>query len=156
MSPSGVIDSGSLSRYVLRAVLRRCPRCGNRRAWFVTWFRQVDRCRGCGIRRTRDTEGHELGALTVALVLNIGLVVVAVAVAVALTVPDVPVVTLYAVLATAAIVVPLLTWPLTHTLWMAIDLRVRPVGLDEAAEAAHWLERAGSERADRTSDRSNA
>ena len=88
-----------------------------------------------------------------ALVLNIGLVLLAVAVAVALTVPDVPVVTLYVVLASAAIVIPLVTWPLTHTIWMAIDLRVRPVGPDEEAEAAAWLNGGG---ANRTSDRSNA
>ena len=155
MSPSGEVVSGSLMRYLLRAVVRSCPRCGSHRAWFVTWFRQGERCRGCGIRRTRDVDGHELGALTIALVLNIGLVIVAVGVAVALTVPDVPVVTLYVVLASAAIVVPLATWPITHTLWMAIDLRVRPVGPDEAAEALNWLESGGSS-SDRTSDRSNA
>ena len=91
-----------------------------------------------------------------ALVLNIGIVLVAVAVAVALTVPDVPVVTLYVVLASAAIVTPLVTWPITHTLWMAIDLRVRPVGPDEAAEARAWLRKGGSSPNDRTSDRSNA
>lgn len=89
--------------------------------------------------------------MTIALVLNIGLVILAVAVAVALTVPDVPVVKLYVVLTSAAIVVPLTTWPITHTIWMAIDLRVRPVGADEAAEAEAWVA-----TQDRTSDRSNA
>lgn len=112
------------------------------------------------MRRTRGVDGHELGALTVALVLNIGLVLLAVAVAVALTVPDVPVVTLYVVLASAAIVIPLVTWPITHTIWMAIDLRVRPVGSEEAAEAAEWLTARGFAPglggSDRTSDRSNA
>ena len=101
-------------------------------------------------------DGHELGALTVALVLNIGIVLVAVAVAVALTVPDVPVVTLYVVLASAAIVTPLVIWPVTHTLWMAIDLRVRPVEPDEAAEALAWIRESGSSPNDRTFDRSNA
>lgn len=91
------------------------------------------------MRRTRGVDGHELGALTVGLVLNIGLVIAAVGIAVALTVPDVPVVTLYVILASAAIVIPVVTWPLTHTIWIAIDLRVRPVGDDEAAEAAAWL-----------------
>ena len=91
------------------------------------------------MRRTRGVDGHELGALTIGLVLNIGLVIAAVGVAVALTVPDVPVVTLYVILASAAIVIPVVTWPLTHTIWIAIDLRVRPVGDDEAAEAAAWL-----------------
>jgi hypothetical protein len=84
-------------------------------------------------------DGHELGALTVALVLNVGLVVVAVGVAVAFTVPDVPVVPLYAVLAISALVIPVVTWPLTHTVWSAIDLRVRPVGPAEGAEAEAWL-----------------
>ena len=91
------------------------------------------------MRRTRGVDGHELGALTIGLVLNIGLVIAAVGIAVALTVPDVPVVTLYVILASAAIVIPVVTWPLTHTIWIAIDLRVRPVGDDEAAEAAAWL-----------------
>lgn len=91
------------------------------------------------MRRTRGVDGHELGALTIGLVLNIGLVIAAVGVAVALTVPDVPVVTLYVILASAAIVIPVVTWPLTHTIWIAIDLRVRPVGDDEASEAAAWL-----------------
>lgn len=126
----------------------------------MSWFRQGERCVRCGLRRTRGVDGHELGALTVALALNIGLVVLAVAVAVALTVPDVPVVTLYVILASAAIVIPLVTWPLTHTIWMAIDLRVRPVGSDEATEAAGWLTNQGSGPANgdtnRTSDRSNA
>jgi len=80
-----------------------------------------------------------LGALTIGLVLNIGLVIAAVGIGVALTVPDVPVVTLYVILASAAIVIPVVTWPLTHTIWIAIDLRVRPVGDDEAAEAVAWL-----------------
>lgn len=123
-----------------RAVVRRCPLCGDPRAWFRSWFAQNDRCAGCGLRRTRGVDGHELGSLTVALVVNIGLVVVAVGVALALTVPDVPVLTLYVVLASAAVVVPVGTWPLTHTVWMAIDLRLRPPTPDEWAEAQVWHE----------------
>ncbi|MBU3718114.1 MAG: hypothetical protein FGM45_07395 [Actinobacteria bacterium] len=146
MTDSGSLGASSrvfpalpLSRLVLRAIVRRCPRCGSRRAWFRSWFAQGERCVGCGLRRTRGVDGHELGALTIGLVLNIGLVIAAVGIAVALTVPDVPVVTLYVILASAAIVIPVVTWPLTHTIWIAIDLRVRPVSDDEAAEAAAWL-----------------
>jgi hypothetical protein len=32
-----------------------------------------------------------------------------------------------------------LTWPVTHTLWMAIDLVARPMGVEEIAEAQAWL-----------------
>ena len=120
------------------AVQRRCPRCGDGRAWFESWFRQGERCRGCGVRRTRNIEGHELGSMTVALVVNIGLIVLALSLAIVLTVPDVPVLTLYLVLASAAVIVPIATWPLTHTVWMAIDLRFRPLEPLEAEEAATW------------------
>jgi hypothetical protein len=77
--------------------------------------------------------------MTIALLLNIGLVVVAIATAIVVTVPDIPVLTLSIVLAASAIIVPIMTWPISHTLWSAIDLRFRPVDESEAAEAAKWL-----------------
>lgn len=77
--------------------------------------------------------------MTVALVLNIGLIVLALAVAIVITVPDVPVLTLYGVLASTAVIVPIATWPMTHTIWMALDLRFRPLGTDESIEADSWL-----------------
>lgn len=130
-----------LGRMLWRALGRRCPRCGDRRAWFIGWFRQGERCVGCGVRRTRDVEGHELGSLTIGLVVNIGIISAALGLALALTVPDVPVLTLYLVLASTALVVPIVTWPLTHTVWMAIDLKSRPVDSEESREAESWLTR---------------
>ena len=79
--------------------------------------------------------------MTIALVLNIGLVVVAIGIAVALTVPDIPVLTLSIVLTATAIFVPISTWPISHTLWTAIDLRFRPMDQPEVSEAADWLAR---------------
>jgi uncharacterized protein (DUF983 family) len=129
----------STGKMIRRSLLRQCPRCANRSAWFTSWFKQGDRCVGCGIKRTRDTDGHELGSMTVASVVNIVLIMVAMGIAIALTAPDVPVLTLYIVLASAALVFPVLTWPVTHTLWMAIDLVARPMGVEEIAEAQAWL-----------------
>ncbi len=129
----------SIGKMIRRSLLRQCPRCANRSAWFTSWFKQGDRCVGCGVKRTRDTDGHELGSMTIASVLNIVLIMAAIGIAVAITAPDVPVLTLSIVLASAALVFPVLTWPITHTLWMAIDLIVRPVGVDEVAEAQAWL-----------------
>jgi len=129
----------STGKMIRRSLLRQCPRCANRSAWFTSWFKQGERCIGCGIKRTRDTDGHELGSMTIASVLNIVLVMAAIGIAVAFTAPDVPVLTLYIVLASAALVFPILTWPMTHTLWMAIDLILRPMGVDEVAEAQAWL-----------------
>ena len=129
----------STGKMIRRSLLRQCPRCANRSAWFTSWFKQGERCIGCGIKRTRDTDGHELGSMTVASVVNIVLIMVAMGIAIALTAPDVPVLTLYIVLASAALVFPVLTWPVTHTLWMAIDLVARPMGVEEIAEAQAWL-----------------
>lgn len=77
--------------------------------------------------------------MTIAITLNIVLIMVAMAIAVAFTIPDVPVVTLYVVLTVSALVIPVGTWPITHTLWSAIDLRVRPVSDEEAADAQSWV-----------------
>ena len=129
----------STGKMIRRSLLRQCPRCANRSAWFTSWFKQGERCIGCGIKRTRDTDGHELGSITIASVLNIVLIMAAIGIAIALTAPDVPVLTLYIVLASAALVFPVLTWPVTHTLWMAIDLVARPMGVEEIAEAQAWL-----------------
>jgi uncharacterized protein (DUF983 family) len=129
----------STGKMIRRSLMRQCPRCANRSAWFTSWFKQGERCIGCGIKRTRDTNGHELGSMTIASVLNIVLIMAAIGIAIALTAPDVPVLTLYIVLASAALVFPVLTWPVTHTLWMAIDLVARPMGVEEIAEAQAWL-----------------
>ena len=125
---------------ICRSLLRRCPNCGHHRAWFINWFKQGDRCVGCGVKRTRDTEGHELGSMTIASMINIVLIMIAIGIAIAITAPDVPVLTLYIVLASAALIFPILTWPMTHTVWMAIDLIVRPMSQGEAADAQAWLE----------------
>jgi hypothetical protein len=79
--------------------------------------------------------------MTIALIVDIGLVVVALGIAIALTVPDIPVLTLSVVLAVSSVVVSVGTWPISHTLWTAIDLRFRPLEEAEAAEAALWLAR---------------
>ncbi|MFZ9675107.1 MAG: hypothetical protein ACO3GZ_06050 [Ilumatobacteraceae bacterium] len=124
---------------IFRALVRRCPRCADRRAWFHSFFKQGERCVGCGLRRTRGVDGHELGSMTVAITVNIGLIMLCMGVAVAITIPDVPVVTLYVILTVSAIVIPVATWPITHTLWSAIDLRVRPLSADEASDALSWV-----------------
>lgn len=140
--PTKVIDDGcSLPLMIGRALVRRCPRCGDRRAWFDGWFRQRSHCRACGVCRTRQVDGHELGSMTVALVVNISLIVAVLGVAIALTVPDIPVLTLTLVLSATAITVPIATWPLSHTVWMALDLRFRPLDDGEISEAATWVAR---------------
>jgi uncharacterized protein (DUF983 family) len=130
----------SLLRMIARALLRKCPRCGSRKAWFRNWYRQNERCVGCGLKRTRGTYGQELGALVVGNVFNLAIILIAILV-VMLTVGE-SIDGIFAVTVTMmgiAVVIPTITWPMTHTLWMALDLRFRPVDEAESAEAAAWL-----------------
>ena len=126
-------------RMVGRSLLRKCPRCGSRKAWFRNWYRQNERCVGCGLKRTRGTYGQELGALVVGNVFNLAIILVTILV-VMLTVGDrMDVFGVTVTLMGIAVLIPTITWPMTHTLWMALDLRIRPVDDAESAEAQAWL-----------------
>jgi hypothetical protein len=80
----------------------------------------VDDCPRCHLHFERE-HGYWAGALAI----NIGLAgatfVVAFGVALALTVPDVPVLPLLAILVPLMIVVPLLGYPFSKTIWVAVD-----------------------------------
>jgi uncharacterized protein (DUF983 family) len=123
-----------------RALLRRCPWCGDRRAWFRKgvrgWFGRTDHCRRCGLRWDRNTNGHELGALTVNILLIMGLLIIAMIVGIVLTVPEIAVAPLVIGLAIAAVVGPIVSYPFGYTIWMAIDLAVRRPSAEELAANA--------------------
>ena len=105
---------------------RRCPWCGGRGAFFTGWFHKQETCRTCGISWRRGYEGFELGALAINAVLVLGLLVVAMGIGIAVTLPDVAVVPLLLILGVGAIVLPILFYPVSYTLWQAVDLAMRP------------------------------
>ncbi len=108
-----------------RAMLLKCPWCASRRTFLRGWFRRHDRCRTCGIRWRRE-EGFELGAVTVNTILTFGALTIAMAVGFVLTVPDIPVLPFVASLAVVAVVMPIVVYPFTYTMWLAFDLAVHP------------------------------
>lgn len=117
----------SLPRMLARGAVRRCPWCGAGGAFFDGWFDKRPSCRGCGLRWRRGDVGFELGAATAAAVLTLGLLMVALGVSLAVTWPEVAVVPLVVTLGVAAVVVPIVAYPVSYTLWQALDLVVRPV-----------------------------
>jgi len=123
-----------------RALLRRCPWCGDQRAWFRKglrgWFGRTSHCRRCGLRWDRNTDGHELGALTVNILLIMGLLIIAMVIGIVLTVPDIAVAPLVTGLGIAAVIGPVVSYPFGYTIWMAIDLAVRPPSPEELAANA--------------------
>jgi uncharacterized protein (DUF983 family) len=120
---------------MLRAVTLRCPLCASRRTFIRGWFRRYDRCRTCGITWHREV-GFELGAVTVNTIVTFGALTIAMVVGFVRTSPDIPVLPFVLSLAAVAVVVPILIYPFTYTMWLAFDLAVHPPDKTELA-AAH-------------------
>src|SRR5262245_40990825 len=120
----------SFPRMVGRALLLRCPWCAGRRAWFDGWFKLSPRCHTCGYKYERQV-GFMLGSLTMNVIVTFG------AVAIGLIVGLVFFSTTVAIVLTvvAGIVLPIVGYPFTVTLWAAIDLLMRPLEPDEIAHA---------------------
>ncbi len=80
-----------------------------------------------------------------AAVLTIGPLVAALGIALAITWPETPVGPLLAVFLPATLVMPILAYPLSYTVWQAIDLTWREADPDDF-DAAHIV--AGALRGD--------
>lgn len=108
---------------------------------FRHWVRMVPTCPRCGLR-FRRVDGHWLGSwfLNVCVVQTV--VVAVLVIGVAATYPDPPILPLAVADGAAALVVPLLFFPFSRTLWVAIDLAMRPLDFDDGVapgfELEHW------------------
>ena len=98
---------------------RRCARCGGGHL-FRRYFTMVDDCPRCGLHFERE-QGYWAGALAINIGLAGAVFIVVFAVALALTVPNVPVVPLLAILIPLMVVVPMLGYPFSKTMWVAVD-----------------------------------
>jgi uncharacterized protein (DUF983 family) len=116
---------------LLRGAFRRCPWCAGRGAFFTSWFQKSESCRTCGLRWRRDDVGFELGAAAMASMIVLGPLVAGLAVTLAITWPEVEVVPMLVGSAIAAIVLPVVLYPISYTMWQAVDLVVRPVSADD-------------------------
>jgi hypothetical protein len=70
--------------------------------------------------------GFELGAITVTSILTLGVIVVGVAAGLILTAPDFAVIEIIVGLVVVAVLMPILVYPSSYTLWQACDLVMRP------------------------------
>jgi uncharacterized protein (DUF983 family) len=117
-----------------RALLRRCPRCGGK-GWFRGWFTKVERCSTCGYRYERQP-GFLLGALTINTIVTFGLLAAVLLVGSILSYPDIAVGPMLIAAAAVAVVVPIVFYPFSYTIWAAVDLTMRPLEAAEQADAA--------------------
>jgi uncharacterized protein (DUF983 family) len=115
-----------------RGVRRRCAWCGGRGAFLDGWFTKRDACRTCGITWRRGYEGFELGALAINVIVCFGVLVVGMVIGLIATWPDIAVVPLLVILGVGAIALPILVYPVSYTVWQAVDLAMHPPGPGEA------------------------
>ena len=120
-------------RLLARGLTRRCPWCGDRRAYVVGWFKRIDRCRRCGHGYRRGDHAFELGAVTANIMLTVLAILITILVAVVVTLPDFDVWWVVGPAAAVAVVGPVLFYPISFTLWQAIDLWMRPPSPAELA-----------------------
>lgn len=126
MSPPAPPVRPSLLTMMARGAMRRCPWCGDSKAYFIGWFAKIDACRRCHTPWRRGDVGFELGAVTVTTILTFGSVVVGVAAGLILTAPDFAVIEIMIGLVVVAVVMPIVVYPSSYTLWQACDLAMRP------------------------------
>jgi len=118
-----------------RAAVLTCPHCGSRRTFIKHWLGRYERCRTCGIEWHRE-HGFELGPVALNVVVTFFLLAVGMIVAFVSTAPDFPAVALTVGLVSAAILIPLIAYPFTNTIWLAFDLATHKPDARELAAAA--------------------
>jgi uncharacterized protein (DUF983 family) len=128
------LDGGRARRLVGRALRLRCPACGAgglRRHWMA--FHAS--CPRCALRLDRGEHDFFIGAYLVNLIVAELIAAGFIALAVLLTWPDVPWTGMLYGGAALVIVAPLVTYPFSRLVWLAIDLIFQPAGEQDFAAA---------------------
>lgn len=117
---------------LVRGARLHCPVCRGG-GLFEGFGRLPDRCPHCSFRFER-VDGHWMGSLGLNTIVSFATTFVVLMVAVLLTMPRIPTIPVIAAGAGSAVLVPLLFFPASKTLWTAIDLVMRPLTEAESVE----------------------
>ncbi|HEU4318575.1 MAG TPA: DUF983 domain-containing protein [Acidimicrobiia bacterium] len=128
--------SATRGQMISRALRRRCPRCGT--AAFASWFTMHDHCPGCGLHFEREP-GYWVGAVTINTVVIFATFLVTFGGLTLLTWPNVPWVVVLIVTLIVNLVVPIVFYPLSKTVWLALEMSWHPLEPDEIEAAAARL-----------------
>jgi uncharacterized protein (DUF983 family) len=120
-------DSGPLRAAIIigRAAARRCPNCGSSGV-FRSYLQQRRTCPTCGLKLDRGEDDFFIGAYTINLIVAELTVFVAGIAVLVLAWPDVPWSALMWGLALLMVVAPVVLYPVSRQLWLALDLVLRP------------------------------
>lgn len=108
-----------------RALRRRCPNCGGRPI-FSRWIHMADRCPSCGLVLSRKESGYSLGGFWLNMLFAEGVTVALLVITLVRTWPDPPWDLLQYGLPALALLTPVLFFPFSKTLFLALDLMARP------------------------------
>ena len=131
-------EEPGMLRVLWRGFTRRCPRCGSGHL-FRRYFTLVDDCPRCALHFDRG-DGYFTGALAINIAVVSAVFAVTFIVAMALTIPEVPVAPLLAIFIPLMTLGPILYYPFSKTVWMAVDraLLHRMDPGDQAALEVEW------------------
>lgn len=115
----------STRRLLGRGLVRACPACGAFKQ-FRWWLKMNEQCHRCGLTFER-IEGHWIGAIGMNTIVSFGILLLSLVVSFVVTFPDFPVVPLMVWHTLLAVLVPILFFPFSRTLWTAIDIAMRPL-----------------------------
>ena len=124
---------------VFRALRRKCPRCGD--PAYESFFGMREHCLRCGLEFERE-EGYWVGAMIINTTVTFATFLLVFGGSIVLTWPDVPWPAVLAVTIAANILMPVWFYPVSKTLWLALELSWHPLEDDELAAASA---RAGDE-----------
>jgi uncharacterized protein (DUF983 family) len=126
----------SRGKLLARGLRARCPVCGG--GGLVTgWFRLRETCPTCGLHVDR-LEGQWSGDIGINTIVTFALLYVVLLGGTLVMWGDVNIALLAGIATGVVLVFPVLFIPVAKTLWLAIDLAMRPVQADEVD--ARWRE----------------
>ena len=117
------------STLLRRGAARHCAVCGHG-GLFRRWVRMAPRCPTCGLIFVREP-GQWLGSWFINVCLAQTVVVLILVIGVAIGWPDPPMVAIAVGASISAVAVPVAFFPFSRTLWVAIDIAMRPVDFDD-------------------------
>lgn len=133
--PSIALVAPTHAQLLLRGFTRRCPWCGDRKAYFTGWFRHTEYCRHCGRGFRRGDDAYELSATTVNIILTFLSILISLAIAfgVMLATGGIRPIPIIVVGAFWALLGPAVFYPVSYTIWQGIDLFMRAPTPEELA-----------------------
>jgi uncharacterized protein (DUF983 family) len=120
-------------RTFTRALMLRCPNCGGTRV-LRSWFKLRHHCAKCGIRLDRgEVDDYFLGGMFFNIVLAEVVFALVLLIVVVAMWPNVPWAGVEYSLIVAMVAAPIVLYPVSRLMWLALDLLLRP---PDAAEMA--------------------